>query len=392
MLKGPFIFGAGLVLAAVAGITSFGVVAKNTAPDLAVTLLPLNGFAAESIASRMLKVAVAKNGGAFPEKVDPVALKWAKQAFITEPATPVAIATLALNGPKKNERLLMEKAFSLSRREQIVTGWMIADSSARNDTQGVLNYYDTTLRTSSSASPVLIPVMVQALSNRESIEPFADLLMKEPPWAAEFWERLAASPEAILNGAILREQLYRKNENTKQYRDFNLLRSLVYSQNFAVAEQLYALLKNRTAKAALIKNYSFDHEPEFPPLDWELVSTGEYGAAITDGTLRMSGIHNAGGVFAKQIVRLPPSVVELKVIASQPIPDDVKLMIGVTCAEALAKVPEPIRVRITRQTTIQKISNRDTPCRYYWLDLTGRASGNGDGFDVSIDLISMRAE
>ena len=389
MLKGLIIFGAGLVLAVSAGLTSLGAVAKSAAPDVAVSLWPLNGFAAESIASRLLKAAVAKNEGAFPEKVDPLVLEWARRAFIAEPATPLAVATLALNAPDKNGRLLMEKAFALSRREPIVTGWMIADSSERNDTQGVLNYYDTTLRTNSSAAPVLIPVMVQALSNSESIEPFANLLMNDPPWAAQFWERLAASPEAILNGAILRERLYRKNENTKQYRDFNLLRSLVYSQNFAVAEKLYALLKNRTAEAALIKNYSFDHEPEFPPLDWELFSTGEYGAAIVDGSLR---IQNAGGTFAKQIVRFPPSVVELKVIASQPIPDDVKLMIGVTCAEPLAKVPEPIRVGITKQTTIQKISNQVTPCRYYWLDLTGRASENGDGFDVSIDLISIRAE
>ena len=290
MLKNIIISIFSLALALAAGLTSLGAITKNKVPDIATGLQPVNGFAAENLVARVLRASVAKNGGTYPDGISPTAIRWARLAFLSEPVTPLAVAALALNAEKVNERPLMQRAFALSRREQLVTGWMIADSSVRGDTPDILNFYDITLRTNASAAPVLIPVMVNAVSNRESVVPFADLLSRDPPWAAEFWEKLAEPSGPLLNAATLRKRLYNKKENKEQYRDLNLVRSLVYTQHFEAAEKLYTLVSEKPSKGSLVRNSSFDYAPEFPPLDWELVSTAEYGAVIVDGRLQLSAI------------------------------------------------------------------------------------------------------
>ena len=389
MLKNIIISIFSLALALAAGLTSLGAVTKNKVPDIAIGLQPVNGFAAENLAARVMRASVAENGGRFPDSISPAAIGWARQAFLSEPVTPMAVAALALNAKKANERPLMQRAFALSRREQFVTGWMIADSSVRGDTQDILNFYDTTLRTNVAAAPVLIPVMVNALANRESIAPFADLLSRDPPWAAEFWEKLAEPSGPLINGATLRKRLYDKKENTEQYRDLNLVRSLIYTQHFEVAEELYTLLSEMPSKGSLVRNSSFDNAPEFPPLDWELVSTGEYGAVIADGGLQLSAIQNSGGLFAKQLVKLPSAVITIGVKTSQPVPDDAEIVIGLACAEKLGVMPQPIRMKIKEQSMLRKISNERSECQYYWINISGRAAENSGGFDFSIQSLAM---
>ena len=381
-----------LALAMAAGLISLGAVTKSKAPDVAIELQPMNGFAAENIVARIVRVSVGANGGTFPDSISPAALRSAKQAFLSEPVTPVAVAALALNAKKASERPLMQKAFALSRREPLVTGWMVADSSVRGDTPDILNFYDITLRTNVSAAPVLIPVMVNALSNRESLEPFANLLSRNPPWAAEFWEKLAEPSGSLINGAMLRKRLYHENENKEQYRDLNLVRSLLYAQHFRSAEELYTLLSEKSSKGSLVRNSSFDYAPEFPPLDWELVSTGEYGAAIADGRLQLSAIQNSGGVFAKQLVKLPTALIQIGLETSNQIPDDAEIVIDLACAEKMEIMPQPIRIKVDQQSMFRHINNKRSGCKYYWLELEGRASENGDGFDVGIESISMQAD
>lgn len=396
MLRNFFIFAIGFVLAAAAGLTSLGAITKNKAPEVAVSLLPLNGFAAENIASRGVKAAVSENDGSFPQDIDPVVFNWARLAFLAESTTPVAVATLALNASEKNKRLLMQKAFALSRREQIVTGWMIADSSTRNDTQKVLHYFDTALRTNSSAAPVLIPAMVQALSNRDSVKPFADLLLQNPPWATSFWESVVAAPGALINGAILRQRVFRESENKTHFRDEDLIRALAYSQHFGMAERTYALFNPISSSNEIIKNSSFDREPEFAPLDWELMTTGQYGASVTEDGLELSAVEDGGGVFAKQLVQLPIALMQLEIEANATIPNHAKLVLEISCAEKLSVTPRPIRIPIKEKSTLRKISNQSSGCRYFWVKVVARASGQegasaqGGAFNILIRSLSLR--
>ncbi len=390
MLKNGIIWIVGLAIALVAGLTAMGAVAKDRAAELAVSLQPANGFAVETLASNSLKAAVAANDGQFPNSVDPAAEAFAKQAFLSEPVTPEAIAVLALGSTEAKKRELMREVFALSRRQQLVIGWMIVDAGTREDIPAVLSHYDTMLRTSSSAASVVIPTMAGALANRNFVEPFAGLLAKNPPWASRFWGAVVTTPEAIENAAQLREMLYADNEAKETFRDASLINALVNNKRFEAAENLYQLLTGQRKEASFLKNGSFEREPEYPPLDWQLFSNGEYGAAVAGGNLRLSAIPSSGGLFARQLVKLPSAILKISVESDASIPEDTNISIDIKCAEILDNAPRPISIPLEDKLTRQQISNQQSGCSFYWFEIVGRAPESGHGFDVDLDSISLR--
>tara|TARA_R110000772_G_scaffold40132_16_gene94011 strand:- start:3662 stop:4840 length:1179 start_codon:yes stop_codon:yes gene_type:complete len=392
MLRIIFIWIVGGALALASGLVAMGAIAKVKAPALAVALQPVNGFAAESFAAASIKATIAANGGEFPTSVDQATLDWAKLAFLKEPVTPEAISIIALGKTGATERQLMEYGLSVSRREQLIIGWMIIDSGTKNDIPAVLNSYDILLRTSSSAATAIIPVMATALSDENFVEPFADLLATNPPWARRFWGQVTLVPQSIQNAAQLRGRLYNKNERSERYRDRELIAALIKDKQFNTAGKLYSLLSDQPSGPVLIKNYSFEHDSQYPPLDWRLFSNGEYGATITNGALQMSAIRNSGGLFARQLVELPPQNLQFEAKYANTIPIDANIQLRITCAEKVANLTRTIRFRLTGDGTQQIINNQRSGCSYYWIDIVGRASENGDGFDISLKSIALRVE
>lgn len=392
MLKNSVIWVCSLALCLLSGLTVIGGVAKKKAPELAVTIQPLNGFAAEELLSDAIRRAIVDNQGRFPDDIDESIRERAELAFVSEPLTPQAVAGLALGEENGTKRELMRSAFALSRREQLITSWMISDSGAREDIPAILGYYDTLLRSSSSSSAVVIPILAGALANENFIEPFAGLLSKNPPWAGGFWRKVVSTPQAIANAARLRERLHKANERGASYNDAALVRALVENKQFQAAERLYSLLAKQPQDRTLMKNSSFEQDPQFPPLDWQLFSTGEYGAAISEGSLQLSAIRSSGGLLARQLVKLPASRMKIESISAGEIPRDMDIDLRISCAEAIDKLPRPIRFSLSGKVTRKEISNQTSGCSYYWFDIVGRASENGDGFDVAISAISLQVD
>ncbi|MEH6714999.1 hypothetical protein [Parasphingorhabdus flavimaris] len=389
-MKNINIWLAALMIAVTSGLLTVGAVAKSKAPELAITLYPANGFAAENVAARSIKVAITENSGQFPDQVDPQITALARNAFIAEPITPVAIAILALGKAEPEKRKLMSESLSLSRRQLLVSAWMVADSGAREDIPGLLDHYDTMLRTSSTAASVIIPLMARTLANDNFVLPFANLLAKQPPWAYEFWRTVVRTPEAIGNAARLREMLYKPDESDDTYRDTQLISALVSDQQFETAEALYFLLVGEDKTGSLLKNGSFEAIPEYSPIDWQLFSTGEYGATVTEGKLELSAIRNSGGLFARQLVELPAKVMTIDIKPSVSIPDNAEIAVSLKCAQAMNESPQTIRIPLKQQIKNLQIDNARSGCSFFWLDIIGQASENGDGFDIALDSISLR--
>jgi hypothetical protein len=393
MLKNGAIWIVGLAIALASGLTAMGAISKDKAPELAVSVRPANGFAFERLATNSLKAAVAANEGRFPNSIDPVAEAFAKQAFLSEPVTPEAMAVLALGTTRGKKRELMHQAFGLSRRQQLVLGWMILDAGAREDIPAILSHYDTMLRTSSSAASVVISTMARALANKNFVEPFAELLSEKPPWASRFWEAVVATPEAIENAARLRERLYTETEEKESYRDSTLMKALVDNKRFEAAENLFDLLERPARTDSILQNSSFEREPKYPPLDWHLFSTGEYGAAITKSNLQLSAIRNSGGIFARQLVKLPPGTLSINVrLDDGAFEKGAELFISISCAELMEKPPVPIKIPLMGNVVRRQIANQQSGCSYFWFDIRGRSTENGSGFDVSIDSVSLLLE
>lgn len=390
MVKNSIIWTIGIVIAIFSGLVAVGAIAKNKAPQLAIKMHPANGFAAENLASTLTKSLIQENGGQFPDQVNANVKKLARQAFIAEPIAPQAVALLALGMPERNRRELMLAARSLSRREQLVTAWLIADSVAREDIPAILDQYDTMARTSSTAASAVIPVMAEALANDSFIAPFANLLTKQPPWANQFWATVVGIPASLGNAARLREELYKPNESNEAYRDAELISALISSNKFQQGQHLYHLLTGQSQTDVLVENYSFKTDPIYPPIDWQLFSTGEYGAVITDGKLVLSAIRNSGGLFARQVVKLPPRVLTVDARLDGAVSNNAQIFLALTCAQAINNAPRPIRIPLDRDISNLRIDNSRSGCEFYWLDVNGRASEGGDGFDIAIEAISLR--
>lgn len=389
MVKISIIWIIGFAIALTSGLTAMGAIAKRKAPELAITIMPANGFALGEMASNLIKTSVTENLGQFPDRVNPETIDFARMAFIAEPVAPEAIAILALGATDHPKEKLMSEAFLLSRRQSLVTAWMIADSGAREDMPALLNYYDTMLRTNASVAPAIISMMAETLANDSFVSPFASLLEKQPPWAYQFWGAVTGKPGSIGNAARLREILYKPNESDGIYRDQNLIRALVNNKQFETAEALYHLLVGQKEAGALLKNGFFEAERPYPPIDWQLFSTGEYGALVTDGKLKLSAIRNSGGRFARRLINLPSRILTMEISSSTSMVDSAQIFITLSCAEKTNDAPRTIKFLLKGKIETLKLDNSQSGCRYYWLDVNGRTLENSDGFDVSLDSIKI---
>ncbi len=389
MMKNNIIGTIGGIVALMSGLAAAGAITKNKAPQIAMSIYPFNGFAAESLAARTVTLEIAENQGQFPRDVDSTTVKLAEQAFVAEPITPTAVAVLALDAPETRRRTLMDRALALSRRQQLINAWMVADSAENEDIPAILKHYDTMARASSSTAAAVIPVMANAIANDDFVAPFTDLLKKQPPWANQFWGAVVATPNSLVNASRMREALYKPNESLYSYRDAELILGLINIRQFDQALKLYSLLVGSNRSNDLLENSSFENESRFQPLDWALFSTGSYGASITNGNLQLSAIRNAGGVFARQLVMLPASIVQLEANVDSDIPQGTELSINLQCAEKSDKMPLPVKIKIEKPFTQRRINNQGSGCEYYWLDVIGRSLDNGAGFDINFASISL---
>ena len=379
------------VVAVFSGLASVSIAAQSDAPELALSTRVKNGLATESLAIQLIKLELLKNGGQMPTVVKPRWHALAVDAFLSEPTASGAVAIIALAQAGEQQQSLMLKAFELSRREQLVNGWLIASGSTGNDISSVLKYYDVVLRTSSTAPDVIVPIMVKALANDSAIGPYATMLSEDPPWAGRFWGEIPSSPESLDNAVLLRQALLRQKVQSDNYQDANLILALTNRFKFEQATQLYQQLKRKKWQTDVVRNDNFRTVSEFPPLDWQLFSTGEYGASIQAGQLNLSAIDNSGGLFARQLVELERRNLILKFVLEQiPVPGD-KVSIQLLCAEENVISSSALPVAITELETRIVIANENDACRYYWLDITGRAGEDGDGFAIGFKSVSLSA-
>ena len=392
MLKKYFTWVVAILLAIMSGSAALGSIAKNKSPELALSVFPKNGFAAQAMASGLTMASVAKkNKGNFPDLVNPAWSAMARRAFESEAASPDAIAVLALSHTGNVRRELMQKAFELSRRQKFATGWLIADSGKRNQLPTLLDYYDTLLRTSSSAATVVMPVMVGALIDDESVAPLTALLDKNPPWADLFWRQVVSSPEALANAAVLRRKLHKIDSSRQFYHDDYLIEALVGHEQFENAITLYRLFSSQAGIHLNASQDSSRFDRSYPPLDWQLYSTGEYGSTITDKKLHVSAIRDSGGVFARKLVELPPGSFQVLAVLAEALPTGASLALELSCAQTTAK-PLKVRINLNHQSTKQMFNNKGSGCSFFWLNITGRADEENAGFDMTIESISVSAK
>lgn len=356
------------------------------------------GWAAEAKSAVQVREYAAENRGQFPAQIDSKTAALAAQSFYHEPNAAEAVAIMALSAPPNNQRILMQNAYQISRREPTILAWLINDSEKRQNVKDLLQYYDISIRTISSASELILPVMANALSNPDSIGIFSKILSNQPPWSRQFWQLASSNAAAVKNAAVLRTRLYDIREDQKNYADTQLIATLVNNYYFENAIQLYSLLKNgigtnisgKKPNENTVRNSDFSESSLYPPLDWQIFSDADYGASIADNSLYISAINDSGGLFARQLINLEAKPYQLDIAILQQAGAEDNLTLQLSCAEKIDRKPANINLKLTGKKISQRLDNSAALCRYYWLNINGRSFDVGDGMDAVIESISIR--
>ena len=242
----------------------------------------------------------------------------AKAALRREPGNVSAVRTLgllaALDNRAAEARRLFDYAESLSRRDLATQLWLVESKVADDDIHGALLHYDRAMRTSMRGRQLLIPILVQASSEREIAEPLARMIAGRPPWWTGFAYALATagSPDAIMR-VLAALKLDSQNPEERQLLAAAIQR-LASTGAYPQAHALYRSTgDDRDSADMFVRNGTFDSAGTLPPIDWELVDEPERSAAretvdsdqAQGNALRLVVNGGQGGTLARQLLFLP---------------------------------------------------------------------------------------
>ena len=392
MIKAICISVAAMGLAVISGLHALGVVAESKNPPLAQYAFPTNGLAKTELASLQFKLAVVQNGSQLPEKLPPEIRDLALAGYIAEPTDPEAIRILAQYseswGNKERARTLMRLIPSLSKRDKVANLWLARDFGELQRTDEALAIYDTALRASSSVVEQLMPQMVASMADPRLVEPYSVLLDRDPPWAPQFWQRLIDNDAALANTGKLRELVAVKGMALSAKQDRALVRRLADKGHLNEALSLFRKLDPGNSGRGILANRDFKRQPEFAPFDWELFSTGYFGASIdpSAGRMAISAVPGSSGVAARQLVRLPAGTYRLSATLRSALPRDSKLAIVIRCAENGSNAAR--RFLISGTALDQQVST-DGVCSFHWLELAIAIPSDGTPTDLLVEQIRL---
>lgn len=368
--------------------TAISGISKNKAPLLALSFEPVNGFALDTIVRSFLANEIGKNAGAFPASVSEVNRQMAIKAFVKEPTAKAAVAMLALsNTSVEGRRDLMKRAYALTRRETIVTGWMIADSGKNDDVNALLHHYDVTMRANSAVRDVMLRQLVALMPNDRFLEPMAKTLQGNPQWSDQFWNAILRNKDALRNAVSLRGRLKGPALSIAKNYDEKLIDALTKDKFFNESLAFYQSLKQGGMATKGIIASDFSNGPKYPPYDWKLTATGEYGAVIADDRMQYSAIPNSGGLFARRLIRMTPGNYKLDVALDNPPQQGGLLFVKLRCAEKGFGNIVLLNMALKSATLIERFSVSNAQCAFYWVELTGVAEQAG--LDVAFKKLAI---
>ncbi|WP_057882117.1 hypothetical protein [Tsuneonella troitsensis] len=303
------IFAVAIGLATAAALASTSVILAKRLPERAIDLPIVDGNA--YVNGVFNDVASPDQSG---KRSSPAVLRNAAvRTFLREPTNSNAISLLAftsnLNGDKTASRDLFGHALEQSQRNLLANLSLIEDASQNGRIGFILERYDALLRTGGVASETLLDVMTTAMREEAILPHMRSMLEARPPWAEQFWLRVARSRPALANAARLRLDLLKDGYGNPAGNDAELVRRLADDQQYSLAYQLFRKLApgGQTAGNAL-RNADFSATPAFVPFDWNTFSDVRYDAEVDPAikALVTSTESSRETLVGRQLVRLNP--------------------------------------------------------------------------------------
>lgn len=363
---------------------------RDHSAAIALRMWPYDGFAKATQASDMLTAQITPAGA---EKAHSLAL----DALRSEPMAVKAVRVVGFVTETKGDRAAAKRQFELSRRitrrDLLTSIWFIEEAVTRNDTAGALRNYEIALRTSRSSQGILFPVLDRALAEEDLVLPISGLLASGQQWVPAFVEHVAKSGEQA--GALTRALLARPASlrHLPEGLKAMLLAKLVDDEQFDVAERLYLRLAGKTVGGAFVRNGDFRTDGPWPPFDWSLISTADYGAGISPGSGLLSAYSRNGGsgTVARQVLALPPGAYSLDTVASLRAEVGVgSALWSVNCAGKDGARLTTVEVRPSNSASLSRSFTVPSGCSRQWLSLEMVSGGESNQLEAEFERVAIR--
>ena len=395
--KSILIGGAALVVAGLSLSAAMANVAQADRALLVANLFPANGFAKAEAAEDLSILLLAPESGVDDPRVEETARALALEALEHEPLAQTALRTLALLEMRKDEanrpqaRELMRESARVSRRDRATMLWLVEDYGRLGETEPALEKLDLALRRGGVSESYLLPILAQSLAQPGSADIVDRMLAKRPPWADEFWLAVAKVPEVLPVAAELRQKVARRGIEVPQETDAALLSGLVRQGAMEEAAQLRTVLPGADS-SSLVRNASFEKQPLYPPFDWQLTNTGDYGGEILQrqNALLLNALPDAGGTVARQLVALEGGSYRMSVKAPQPAQDATAAEATLACASGRNSTDILVRLQLDAQEVAEPFVVDGSSCPYQWLEMRIFVEPGGIASDVLIDEVSIQ--
>lgn len=388
----------GLVLASAAGwlisvTVNSGVstVLEDRRPDVAVRYSDRNAVALANQAGVLLQTGTSS---AMAQ-----ARELAVEALRRSPVISGAYAILGFiadgeRKPRTAEQLL-NVSQSLNRRDFFMHLWFIENLSVKGDVSGTLAHYDVALTTSANATPLLMPILVQAAKDPAIRAGLLPILARRPVWANTFIRDFTAKSDAPLAVAALFVGMRRSGQVVSRERQAEAAERLVRDGLFRQA----AAIMDRSPSEPLLADGGFTQADALGPFAWDLTTTyglgaarEQHSAAAAPSALSFFANRDMGGDAARQLLLLAPGRYQLATVAQvAPASVDAKPAWQLRCADGdkqlvgalalpAAQAPAPATVAVTVPTG----------CSAQWLVLHVPQSSSLDGVNGQVRQVSIR--
>ncbi len=389
-----------MLAAAAVGATSFAIANQTRKPAVAMAVgVPPQGLAQAGVARALYGARLVKN-----PKADPgaAARRLAERAFAAEPlaanALPILVAGLTADGDRRKSAALLQLAGQVTRRDRLINAMLIDEELPKNRPDRVIKLFDRAMAVSYEVRGFYLERLADATASPGALRALAPMLGRSPDWSAEYWNAVVLRPQVVPQAGELRLRTAAApwNQRKPLDSDARLIRELVTAKQFETAAALAGVLGLKATTGDSLINSGFATTPRFPPVDWELVESGEIGVSIdpAKGRLLLSSLPASEGVVARQLTALSTGRYRLNwQVSGLKTAPGTELRFRLSCVDPALVGGKSLDSRLlTDGSGNHVIDVPPSACRWFWLALELDTMNVDSGVDIALDHISLRRE
>ncbi|WP_271078031.1 hypothetical protein [Aurantiacibacter sp. MUD61] len=343
--------------------------------------LSWNGFWQADISRAFLQGEQAEDG-TFSVSVREGGEDLAVNAWRQEPLATDGLFLVAVQMREDGELDQFERLISvgsdLDKRNRLLATLQLEKAVLDDDLDAAFPILDRIAMAHPSLVPDMISSIKQVLVREGTVEPLRRVLETEPVWVGQFWNGVPPQPEALRRLYQLRQQT---DVGTSDQSDAILIGGLVNAGFYGDALDLW----RESIAGENAAPFAFRQDAEFPPISWQLVSTGQRAlSARGEGRYELYAQQYSDGEVARQLLQLEPGRYRLSADIS-PANAAERVEARLFCATGNGDDAEP---RALDSSAVWEVSG---DCDAYWLVLDANAWEQRSALRATITNFSFEA-